>query len=119
MATIRDVAKMAGVSISTVSLALNETGRVSAETYQRIWAAAQAVGYAPNPVAQSLKSGRSRLIGMMVGDISNPFFGRLLKGVERMRDRPQPSGDRLGLGRQAGAGTRHPRPPEPTSASPA
>ena len=83
MATIRDVARMSGVSISTVSLALNETGRVSADTYQRIWAAAQAVGYAPNPVAQSLKSGRSRLIGMLVGDISNPFFGRMLKGVER------------------------------------
>jgi LacI family transcriptional regulator len=83
MATIRDVARMSGVSISTVSLALNETGRVGADTYQRIWAAAQAVGYAPNPVAQSLKSGRSRLIGMLVGDISNPFFGRMLKGVER------------------------------------
>lgn len=83
MATIRDVAKMSGVSISTVSLALNDTGRVSPETYQKIRAAAQAVGYAPNPVAQSLKSGRSRLIGMIVGDISNPFFGRMLKGVER------------------------------------
>ena len=83
MATIRDVASLSGVSISTVSLALNESGRVSAETYQKIWAAAQAVGYTPNPVAQSLKSGRSRLIGMIVGDISNPFFGRLLKGVER------------------------------------
>jgi len=83
MATIRDVARISGVSISTVSLALNETGRVSADTYQKIWAAAQSVGYAPNPVAQSLKSGRSRLIGMVVGDISNPFFGRMLKGVER------------------------------------
>jgi LacI family transcriptional regulator len=83
MATIRDVARMAGVSISTVSLALNSTGPVSAETYRRIWDAAQKVGYAPNPVAQSLKSGRTRLIGMVVGDISNPFFGRLLKEVER------------------------------------
>jgi LacI family transcriptional regulator len=84
MATIRDVAKLAGVSISTVSLALNGSGPVSAETYSRIWDAAQAVGYAPNPVAQSLKSGRARLIGMIVGDISNPFFGRLLKEVERL-----------------------------------
>ena len=85
MATIRDVARLAGVSISTVSLALNETGRVSPETYGRIWPAAQSAGYPPNPVAQSLKSGSSRLIGMVVGDISNPFFGRLLKGVERAR----------------------------------
>lgn len=84
MATIRDVAKLAGVSISTVSLALNETGPVSLETYQKIWAAAKEVGYAPNPHAQSLKSGRSRMIGMVVGDISNPFFGRLLRVVERV-----------------------------------
>lgn len=84
MATIRDVARLAGVSISTVSLALNETGPVSLETYQRIWAAAKEVGYAPNPLAQSLKSGRSRMIGMVVGDISNPFFGRLLHTVERV-----------------------------------
>jgi LacI family transcriptional regulator len=84
MATIRDVAKMAGVSISTVSLALNGTGPVSEETHRKIWDAAQAAGYAPNPVAQSLKSGRTRLIAMVVGDISNPFFGRLLKEVERL-----------------------------------
>ena len=84
MATIRDVARIAGVSISTVSLALNETGPVSTETHRKIWAAARSVGYAPNAVAQSLKSGRTRLIGMVVGDISNPFFGRLLKEVERL-----------------------------------
>jgi len=83
MATIRDVAKLAGVSISTVSLALNETGPVRGETYQRIWQAAQDVGYVANPVAQSLKSGRNRLIGMVVGNISNPFFGRILQEVER------------------------------------
>ena len=82
MATIRDVARISGVSISTVSLALNETGRVSADTYQRIWAAAQAVGYAPNPVAQSLKSGRGRLIGMLVGDISNPLLAQIALGAE-------------------------------------
>ena len=83
MATIRDVAKLAGVSISTVSLALNETGPVSADTYRTIWAAAKAVGYSPNPLAQSLKRGRSRMIGMIVADISNPFMGRFLKVVER------------------------------------
>lgn len=83
MATIRDVARAAGVSISTVSLALNDSGRVGPETYRRIWAAAEALGYAPNPLAQSLKSGRTRLIGMILGDVSNPFFGRLLKEVER------------------------------------
>ena len=84
MATIRDVARMAGVSISTVSLAFSGSGPVHRDTRQRIWDAAKAVGYAPNPLAQSLKSGRTRLIGMVVGDISNPFFGRLLKEVERL-----------------------------------
>lgn len=84
MATIRDVARMAGVSISTVSLALNGTGPVSTETHRRIWDAAKTVGYSPNPLAQSLKVGRSRLIGVVMADISNPFFGQLLGGVERI-----------------------------------
>jgi LacI family transcriptional regulator len=84
MATIRDVAKLAGVSISTVSLALNGTGPVSRETYQKVRDAARTAGYAPNSLAQSLSIGRTRLIGMVVGDISNPFFGRLLKEVERL-----------------------------------
>lgn len=84
MATIRDVAKLAGVSISTVSLSLSDSGRVSPATRQKIWTAAEAVGYAPNAVAQSLKSGRSSLIGMVMADISNPFFGRLLSEVERV-----------------------------------
>jgi LacI family transcriptional regulator len=84
MATIRDVAKLAGVSISTVSLALNGTGPVSSETQQKIWDAARQVGYTPNPLAQSLKIGRSRLIGVVMADISNPFFGQLLGEVERL-----------------------------------
>lgn len=84
MATIRDVAKRADVSISTVSLAFNGSGPVSPETKKKIWNAAKAVGYTPNPLAQSLKRGHTRLIGMVVGDVSNPFFGRLLKEVERL-----------------------------------
>lgn len=83
MATIRDVARLAGVSISTVSLALNESGPVHADTHRKVWEAANALGYAPNPLAQSLKVGRTRLIGMVVGDLSNPFFSHLLKEVER------------------------------------
>lgn len=84
MATIRDVAKMAGVSISTVSLAFNDSGPVSPETRKRIWDAAKTVGYVPNPLAQSLKRGHSHLVGMVLGDVSNPFFGRLLKEVEKL-----------------------------------
>src|SRR5262245_61688087 len=84
MATIRDVARLAGVSTSTVSLALNGTGPVSRETYQKVQSAARAAGYAPNSLAQSLSIGRTRLVGMVVADVSNPFFGRLLKQIERL-----------------------------------
>lgn len=83
MATIRDVARSAGVSVSTVSLALNHSSRVSPETRERVLQAAKATGYAADPVAQSLKSGKSRLIAMVVADITNPFFGRVLREVER------------------------------------
>jgi LacI family transcriptional regulator len=83
MATIRDVARLAGVSISTVSLALNAPDRVSVDTRRRVVDAAREVGFSANPIAQSLKRGRSRLIGMVVADITNPFFGRLLREIER------------------------------------
>jgi LacI family transcriptional regulator len=82
MATIRDVAKMAKVSISTVSVALRDGSQVTPETLKRITDAAEAVGYTPNSVAQSLKSGRSRLIGVVVGSMQNPWFGDLMAGIE-------------------------------------
>lgn len=83
MATIKDVARLAGVSTSTASLALGRSDRVSPETAERIWKAADSLGYRPNLLAQSLKRGRSRMIGVLVGDISSPFFGRLLKAAEK------------------------------------
>ncbi|MDA8586965.1 LacI family transcriptional regulator [Rhodobacteraceae bacterium] len=87
MATIRDVARRAGVSSSTVSLTFSDASRVSAETAKKVRSAAVALGYRPNPLAQGLKRGRSRMIGMVVGDLSNPFFGSLLKEVERLAKR--------------------------------
>jgi LacI family transcriptional regulator len=83
MPTIRDVARIAGVSISTVSLTLNHPDRVSVETKRKVVEAARAVRYTANPIAQSLKRGRSRLIAMVVTDITNPFFGNLLQEIER------------------------------------
>jgi LacI family transcriptional regulator len=83
MATIRDVAKMAGVSISTVSVALRDHSQVSSDTLRRIMDATEATGYTPNPLAQSLKAGRSRLIGVIVGSLRNPFFGDLMNGIEQ------------------------------------
>ncbi len=82
MATIKDVALAAKVSKSTVSLALNTPDRVSPETLARIRAAARAVGYVVDPLAQTLASGRSRIIAMMVADISVPFFSNVLRELE-------------------------------------
>ncbi len=87
MATIRDVARLAGVSISTVSLTLNDPERVSHDTRKKVLEAADNIGYSADPVAQTLKSGRSRLIGVVAPDINNPFFGDLLHEVERHADR--------------------------------
>ena len=83
MATIRDVAKQAGVSIASVSAVLNESGRVGAETRRRVWSAVASVGYSPNAVARSLRRGTSSLIGMVVVDITNPFTARLVRVVEK------------------------------------
>ena len=83
MPTIRDVAQLAEVSISTVSLTLNYPDRVSPDTRRKVNDAAKAVGYTANPIAQSLKRGRSQLIGVVVADITNPFFGKFLIEVER------------------------------------
>lgn len=83
MATIRDVARLAEVSISTVSLTLNSPDRVNEETAKRVLRAAKELGYSADPVAQSLKSGTNSLIGMVVESISNPFFSQVLTEVER------------------------------------
>ena len=83
MANIRDVARHAGVAIATVSAAINGSNPVSEETRRRVWAAVDAVGYSPNPIAQSLRLGKSRLIGFAISDISNPFCAALARTMER------------------------------------
>lgn len=82
MATIRDVARLAEVSVSTVSLAFSNPGRVSARTLEKIRAAAAATGYVADPLAQSLARGRSRMIGFVVGNVGNPFFGDIRRELE-------------------------------------
>ncbi len=82
MANIRDVAKHAGVAIATVSATLNESASVSEETRKRVWAAVEAVGYAPNAIARSLRLGKSRLIGIAIADISNPFCSSMVRTME-------------------------------------
>lgn len=83
VANIRDVAKAAGVSIASVSAVLNDNGRVGEAARRRIQDAIASVGYAPNAVARSLRLGRGNLIGVVVGDITNPFSGGLVRIVEK------------------------------------
>lgn len=82
MATIKDVARAAGVSIGTVSAAINDTGVVSEKLTRRVWEAVEKVGYSPHAIARSLRHGKSRIIGVIVSDLSNPFFTSLAKAVE-------------------------------------
>lgn len=81
--TIDDVAKMAGVSKATVSRFLNHrTTRLSFEIAERVEKAVAALSYMPSPMARALKRGRSRLIGLVVADITNPFSVAVLRGAE-------------------------------------
>jgi LacI family transcriptional regulator/LacI family repressor for deo operon, udp, cdd, tsx, nupC, and nupG len=88
-ATIRDVARLAGVSPSTVSRALSLPGMVNAATRAKVAAAVEQLGYEPNRAARGLITGRTGTIGLVVPDLANPFFASLTKGVQaraRMRD---------------------------------
>ena len=82
MSNIQDVAKHAGVSIATVSRVLNDSAPVKDEVRRRVEAAIEALSYRPNPAARSLRSNKSRIIGLLVSDIQNPFFMGLIRGVE-------------------------------------
>ena len=70
MATIRDVAKLAGVSIATVSNVLGNKESVSEDMYQRVYEAMQILNYKPNPLASNLKNNRLNFIGMIVPTLS-------------------------------------------------
>ena len=83
MVTIKDVARRANVSFTTVSHVVNKTRPVSSDTAARVNEAINALGYLPSELARSLKSSRTRTIGMIVTTTSNPFFGEVIRGVER------------------------------------
>ena len=82
MKTIKDVANLAGVSVATVSRALNKSGYVSEKSRQKVEAAIKELDFYPNEVARSLYQKKSKLIGLLLPDISNPFFPLVAKGVE-------------------------------------
>src|SRR5512133_3497236 len=88
-ATIKDVAERAGVSIATVSRALNDKGDVSGPTRERVREVARSVGYAPDPAARSLAGQKTQLVAIVVGDnaghrdLSLIFFGKVLTAISR------------------------------------
>lgn len=82
MKNIKDVANLAGVSTSTVSRVLSEKGYVNDETRKRVLSAVEELGYTPNPIATSLKKGRTNTIALLVPSIQNLIFPEIIRGVE-------------------------------------
>ena len=83
-AGIRDVARIAGVSVATASLALNGQPGVADDTRRRIVAAAEQLGYQANPQAQALRRGRTTTYGFVVRNFANPFFLEVLSGAQQV-----------------------------------
>jgi len=84
--TIKDVAEKAGVSITSVSFAFNNPERLPEGTVQKILEVAEEIGYVPNPIARSMLTGRTGIIGILVPQptteiIRNPFWAEFIEGV--------------------------------------
>lgn len=82
MAGIKDIAKKAGVSISTVSYALNGSPKVTEETASKILAIAKELNYVPNAAARSLKKRETKIIGVFLTNYGGAFYGQLLQGIQ-------------------------------------
>lgn len=82
MASIKDVAAEAGVSVATVSRVLNDHPSVSADARARVLAAVEALGYRPNAVARSLRTDQTHTLGLVISDVMNPYFTELARSVE-------------------------------------
>ncbi|MGC8902314.1 MAG: LacI family DNA-binding transcriptional regulator [Fervidobacterium sp.] len=82
MATIKDVAKKAGVSVSTVSYVLNNTGKISQKTKEKVLQAAAELNYIPNTFAKRLKKQQYDLVALIVHEIKGPFYDALVRGVQ-------------------------------------
>lgn len=80
--TIRDVARLAGVSLGTASKVINNKGSVRPPYVKRILSAMEALDYHPDQAARSLKTRQTRTIGMVIPDVTNPFFTEVIRGVE-------------------------------------
>ncbi|WP_440878183.1 substrate-binding domain-containing protein [Vibrio natriegens] len=84
MATIKDVAKEAGVSVATVSRVINKSPKASQNSIDAVTQAMSKLGYRPNAAARALVSQSTNTIGVLVSDVSDPFFGALVKSVDNV-----------------------------------
>lgn len=80
--TIREVAKAAGVAVGTASRALNRSGRVSEHAIAAVTKAARELGYTPDAVAQSMRTRSTGMVGLLVSDLANPLYARIITAVE-------------------------------------
>jgi LacI family transcriptional regulator len=80
--TIKDVAELAGVHPSTVSRVINDDSRISEKTKNKVLLIIKKLGYTPNAIARGLKTKRTHTLGMLIPDITNPFFAEIARGVE-------------------------------------
>ncbi|MCC3860360.1 LacI family DNA-binding transcriptional regulator [Pseudemcibacter aquimaris] len=83
MATIRDVSKLAGVSVATVSRTLSHPDKVTEKTRKKVHAAIEETDYKPDVLARNFRTRRSSSIVVLVPDIANPFFSRVIRGIEK------------------------------------
>lgn len=86
MANMKDVARLAGVGMGTVSRVLNESGYVSEDARLRVQSAIEALNYTPNCTAQTLKGGKNKLIGLFVPTVHHPFFCAIAGEIESCLD---------------------------------
>ncbi|MFN4189845.1 MAG: LacI family DNA-binding transcriptional regulator [Pseudothermotoga sp.] len=82
--TIKDIAKAVGVNVSTVSRALNGKPGVSDTLREKITQIADQMGYSPDMTATGLKKGKTKIIGVLIPDIANPFFAQIVRGMEKV-----------------------------------
>lgn len=81
-ATLKEVARLANVSTATVSHVINNTKYVSEDLKKQVYDAMETLNYQPNALAKSLKMQESKLIGVLISDIANPFFSTVVRGIE-------------------------------------
>lgn len=81
--TMKEVARLANVSVSTVSHVINKTRFVSSSTRQKVLKAMDKIGYHPNMIARSLRRRKTNTIGLVISDITNPFFPGVVRGIEK------------------------------------